>query len=49
VLNAVVRVEICKRVAEDVTRHTAAKLVSRDDVRLIRVMALKVVTDSYAV
>jgi hypothetical protein len=50
VLNAVVRVEsICGCVAEDVTRHTAAVLVDRDEVCLIRVMALMVVTDSYAV
>ena len=50
-LNAVVRVEsICGGcVAEDVTRHTAARLVYRDEVCFIRVMAWMVVTNCYAV
>ena len=49
-LNAVVRIEsICGCVAEDVTRHTATMLAYRVEVCLIRVLALMVVTDSYAV
>lgn len=50
-LNVVVRVEnICGGcVAEGVARHTAATLVYRGDVCLIRVMAVMVATDSYAI
>lgn len=49
-LNAVVRVErICGCMDADVTRHAAAVLAYRDEMCLIRVMALMVVIDSYAV
>lgn len=49
-LNAVVSVEsICGCVSVDVARHTAAVLAYRDEVCLIRVITLMVVTDSYAV
>jgi hypothetical protein len=50
VLNVVVRVEsICGCVAEDVTRHTAAMLAYRDEVCLIRIVAVMVVVDPCAV